>query len=102
MSEVRPMGDVVRVGHTPGPWGPETRVNVRGVRCQLGFLNANEGSPSDLNSRANARLIEASPLLLDALINLYGIAVDEGIVGDSTTLEAARAAIAAATGSAGE
>ena len=52
----------------------------------------------DGEGEANARLIAAAPALLGALVNLYGIAEAEGIVGDRTTLEAARAAIHSATG----
>jgi hypothetical protein len=49
-------------------------------------------------SEANARLIAAAPELYRALADLFSIAADEGIVGDNTTMEAARAALAKARG----
>jgi hypothetical protein len=86
------------VTHTPGPWkqscesiDPDWHI----VTTQGGAVVANVFAPQS----ANARLIAAAPDLLEALVNLYGIAVDEGIVGDNTTLEAARTAIAKARGS---
>jgi hypothetical protein len=95
--------------HTPGPWvaghfddiGDEIVIQthegeyVASIDCD----GAYEGKIAKCID-ANAALIAAAPDLLAALVNLYGIAVDEGIVGDNTTLEAARAAIAKAKGEA--
>lgn len=96
-------------GHTPGPWelvgfkpgfttfdlfGP----GGRQVIARASYENMWLATYDPETDAANARLIAAAPALLEALVNLYGIAEAEGIVGDRTTMQAARAAIQSATG----
>lgn len=94
--------------HTPGPWRtlPEEvdkdYVRVRGTRLGLRYKIANvlttiyEGVPAREadETRANAALIAAAPDLLEALQALLAIYP----YPDNETTDAARAAIAKATG----
>lgn len=89
--------------HTPGPWDCmfADGINVRhpiirgdkGTICQSAWMgNADE-------TNANARLIAAAPDLLEALTRLVDI--DDGnmgVIGWDAVIDAARAAIAKATG----
>lgn len=60
-----------RTTHTPGPWTDGRDVPVRGhseIGLGLCYIAATDpGSLSDLEARANARLIAAAPDLLEAL-----------------------------------
>ena len=93
--------------HTPGPW------TVRDIPTQGRYIGpANDGgapsvafamsrtSRSEAQLDANARLIAAAPCLLDALRAL--VSIDDGdcaaLYPHADAYEAARAAIAKATG----
>lgn len=88
-------------GHTAGPWEAVDRLTVRsryvaGADDGHGWLVAS--LPPDA-AAADARLIAAAPMLLEALRELLSEA-EEGISTCPLTRAAARAAIAAATGEA--
>lgn len=58
------------MSHTPGPWTDNKDIRVRGhgeIGLALCFVNCEPGSPTDIEARANARLIAYSPDLLEAL-----------------------------------
>lgn len=87
--------------HTPGPW-EVTAANWDG--CEAGETNYTIRMPEQVASKANARLIEAAPELLEALNRLV-IAADsiggehvEGAAELDAAAGEARAAIAKATG----
>lgn len=97
--------------HTPGPWtiyksGHKSYIELVGHPTHTPCTIA-EISPEDENSSAihmadaNARLIAAAPDLLEALANLWKFCIpsDQTAVG-RIHLDAARAAIAKATGAA--
>ena len=84
--------------HSPGPWNTERPYGEPG----LYVADAETGlvarmATSNPNADADARLIAAAPALLDALDVLHAHNVQYGL-GDAIANEAARAAIAAATG----
>lgn len=96
--------------HTPGPWvfiGHEAQ--GLGEYAQIGQIGAfsdvvarvctKHKANHSLNKcgQANARLIAAAPELLDALAGLIGC-IDHGSDDPGARLDAARAAIAKATG----
>ena len=73
------------------------------IGCYFNIAAAKSAAQADYEARILAALEpqpdprdEVIKGLVDALRNLLGIAEDEGIVGDKTTLEASRAALAAA------
>jgi hypothetical protein len=93
--------------HTPGPWQcyadlPSTEPNwhiiTNASRLRLvANVHIEPGNAADI---ANARLLTASPLLLAALQGLVARYEHDGIPNDSLpAVEAARTAIAEATGS---
>jgi hypothetical protein len=87
------------MNHTPGPWrqhtdGEKTYASVRG---RNGQCVADCGSRSDVVAQANAKLIAASPDLLEALMDVFKTAEDGGKISDiNWTL--LRVAVAKATG----
>lgn len=88
--------------HTPGPWkATPCRVYAPETEDRLELRVTISGGNRDDN-RANARLIAAAPDLLEALRGLLPDAVGNHIGGPDTQarIDAARAAIAKATGSA--
>ena len=101
-------------GHTPGPWKVHQRPNPP---IDLGHHVTTEGGlqvckvtyqlPAGVNGSvvevariANARLIAAAPDLLESLSKLVAIEDSTGmaVIGWTEAMEAARAAIARATG----
>jgi uncharacterized NAD-dependent epimerase/dehydratase family protein len=99
--------------HTPGPWialpeeGDKPYVRIRGTRLGRRYkianvMNAGYDNPPEREAeetRANARLIEASPDLLEALQEVF--VIGDRLVADvygHEFKEKARAAIAKATG----
>ena len=85
------------VKHTPGPWEPIGNL----VRTQFGLGNPDmrgllvaECPGHTPESNANARLIAAAPELLEALQD----ALKAGVIDMNGEPDAARAAIAKATG----
>jgi hypothetical protein len=92
--------------HTPGPWGALGRnrheqktIPLRSIHCErLGYSIAFVSYDRDGETEANARLISAAPDLLAACIAM----LDErsGAAQLSDASQAARAAIAKATGAA--
>ena len=103
----------MNVEHTPGPWGlsSETSTIIKAydafgeTKIIIGSASGYKGSPffpSDETADANARLMAAAPDLLEALQALLPDAVGNHIGGPDTQarIDAARAAIAKATGSA--
>lgn len=89
--------------HTPGPWVVDGDV-IRGDQQRNGSISVASmldvsypyGRRAGESKHANARLIAAAPDLLDALKGLLGITDFHELFGSKT--EAARAAIAKATG----
>jgi hypothetical protein len=77
--------------HTPGPWktNGDPYVSTADGKRSIAFCDTRHG----YEDRANARLIAATPDLLNALMALADVAERKGIPCD-----AARAAIAKATG----
>ena len=87
---------------TKGPWSIKRgEVWSKAGDC-LGVIYRTEAWNSRNKVRtedqANAALISAAPDLYRALADLLTIADDEGIIGDNTTVPAARAALAKARG----
>lgn len=80
--------------HTPGPWKFLDVIGGCSVYAGRRQVLAYHSSP-DAENKANARLIAAAPDLLDAL----QAAVASGIIDHDGEPDAARAAIAKATGS---
>lgn len=88
--------------HTPGPWLRDGRfvyaLNEHGINAMSLSLPPGIGHYDDKETQeANARLIAAAPELLEALQHLLEFADQTGR-GCSSQEEAARAAIAKATG----
>jgi hypothetical protein len=107
-------------GHTPGPWRLETVMTACGICHKIGPFPPKPGtarenhaciysdypgrSPHDVEMLANAHLIAAAPKLLKACELL--VAYDDGdperfediVLAYAKAVEAARSAIAAATG----
>lgn len=90
----------MKTEHTPGPWKVrEDYAGAQSVVSADAFL-ARVGPPNTEQAEANARLIAAAPELLEALQGLLA-AVEQGTLpGSGKAQDAARAAIAKATGSA--
>lgn len=95
--------------HTPGPWQNQEMLSgttsAHGSRV-VSFITTGPENVADVcdsrgiseeEARANARLIAAAPELLEALAKLIGC-IDHGSDDPTATLDAARAAIAKATG----
>ena len=88
--------------HTPGPWrigtappnGEQAIGTIRGMMVAV----ATTGVGMEKETLANARLIAAAPELLDALQGMLEVFGDEFGIGSSETCDAARAAVAKATG----
>lgn len=109
------MGDSAKVGHTPGPWEyleddchDDERHGVIAKCTDLWiatcFRSGTETS-TEAEAEANARLIAAAPELLTSLRGLLAITVHpydgaEFEDGEVPEVDAARAAIAKATGGA--
>lgn len=107
-----------RTQHSPGPWTVETREHVHAIQDRNGqdltyqdtTPNENHGSITSrsrlkIETLANARLIAAAPELLEALQNIVGTYNDsdrwtQGDEPEPVEIQAARAAIAKATGDA--
>ena len=85
-----------REAHTVEDFGQPEYLD--GAMMRFALSNEQDRRTAYVATKENAVLYAAAPALLEALVNLYGIAEAEGIVGDRTTLEAARAAIHSATG----
>lgn len=85
--------------HTPGPWThhPEDNIITDASGRRLIEWQARSVSVSVEERDANARLIAAAPELLEALAALIGC-IDHGSDNPTLKLDAARAAIAKATG----
>jgi hypothetical protein len=77
--------------HTPGPWRVDSHFNIFYKDAMVAFPCISGG----LDQKANARLISAAPELLEALL-LCVDALEDGHWQE--TKQAARAAIAKATG----
>lgn len=98
--------------HTPGPWyiGPnKTQVYDKNVWYDENWIRYGETPNMIIDiepaNPANARLIAAAPELLEALQNIVGIYNDsdrwtQGDEPEPVEIQAARAAIAKATGDA--
>ena len=89
--------------HTPGPWFTTGTRGTRYVEARIGFglqeVAACGPTEKAGQQEANARLIAAAPLLLDALRDCVAL-IERDMPGDRAAqpeLIAARAAIAAAT-----
>lgn len=88
---------MTKAQHTPGPWvyhkqlnGSLTFFGENGNRAILSAARL-------INQEANARLIAASPELLDALKGMLEVFGDEFGMGNSSVCDDARAAITKAT-----
>ena len=96
------------MAHTPGPWKWSDQYETGDDRPTFsligeggyGILSCDgvENSPQCLHDEANARLIAASPDLLDALTKLVNGASSGNSPTSAALLKNARAAIAKATG----
>lgn len=101
--------------HTPGPWmidrhadNGELVVRCHSdkkivANCQTDFYSSGSRENLMAEIQANARLIAAAPELLEALQNIVGIYNDsdrwtQGDEPEPVEIQAARAAIAKATG----
>jgi hypothetical protein len=84
--------------HTPGPWTADIAAGNCASVSPIGF--AWWGCPVSEETRANARLIAAAPDLLAALRDMLAAQVCDDNGGDCAVCDAARAAIACATGDA--
>ena len=96
--------------HTPGPWiavgtyVETSDASKAGIcQCSTSWMRQDHFGRSIKEECANARLIAAAPELLDALVDLlplaeFGAAEQSPPYADDSLLEAARAAIAKATG----
>jgi hypothetical protein len=88
--------------HTPGPW--HTRKNDASITAEAPNGTASTVAHVDFSKSrdewvSNARLIAASPELLDALIEIYErLAADIPVEVDDSWFSVARAAIAKAKG----
>ncbi len=93
--------------HTPGPWSYYTEpqpngcpiVGARGLMVAMLAHTINQPEQRDI-ALANARLIAAAPMLLEALQNIVASLSehdDEGMIEHAEQMIAARAAIATAT-----
>lgn len=80
--------------HTPGPWRVDAHMNVMYRDGLVAFPCISGGFPQE----ANARLIAAAPELLEALIGLMELESRGRIMPIGKEWDAARAAIAKATG----
>lgn len=92
--------------HTPGPW--RMYEGNRGGFVFYGIAEVADMKPAYVRQesddattmRANAQLIAAAPELLGALSGMVEVFGDEFGMGDSETVDRARAAIAKAEGGA--
>ena len=84
--------------HTPGPWAFDNHEFGPFIRCSAGYIISGPVTKRP-DGKDNARLIAAAPDLLEALRDLVGmdVAYQRGPMVKKA-VEAARAAIAAATG----
>lgn len=100
------MGDVVRVGHTKGPWRQNGYAVVSdnpapGIGGSDEIKHYGGHLICESVNGPNGRLIAAAPALLEAL-KAYIAVIDACLLPDTEIEKKARAAIFAATGSAGE
>ena len=106
-ADLRAMDATPRAGHTPGPWScdPSDHRRIRASNRWSGkgtVTMADVFGPDHEETEANARLIAASPCLLEAcerLLDAIDAEYPDGKVGSKTdaAYKAARAAIARAT-----